>query len=800
MANLLRIEAAMSDTMPTYIGRSVVRREDDRLIQGAGTFVGDMKLEGMLHVAIVRSQLPHAKINAMDMRAARNVEGVELALCGADLKEELPPISGMQVAAPKTWRDGMDPRIEIPDQTLVPHDKLRYVGEPYALVVAKDRYIAEDAAELVEGDFEILPSIANAEAAAKDGAALVHDHLPGNIAASLHAKTGDGEAALDSAPHRLKKRFFHHRYAAMPMECRGVVAEYDSRTDSVTVWSSTQIVHWVRREVANALDMPEERVRVVAPDVGGGFGGKGHVYPEDILIAYLAKRLGRPVKWLEDRHEHLLNAAHSRDNLFEIEVGYDDDGRISVIKNNFLVDSGAYSPVGAAIAGNSIAHFMGPYDIPHYEADCKIMMTNRTPNAPYRGAGRPEVAFAMERSIDLVANELGHDPAEVRFRNMIQPDQMPFAVGLPYRDGVMIEYDSGDYPEALRKALNGVGGLDAFRKRQKEALADGRYLGLGLGCYVEGTGIGPFEGATVKIDPSGKVMVATGACPQGQGHETAFAQVAADIWKVPIEDVVVTLADTSHVTMGYGTIASRSAVTASGAIQDSSDKVKEKVFAIAANVLEASESDLELRDGSIGVKGVPEMSMTLKEVARAALPGWIHQRPEGIEAGLEGTAYYEPPTVTWAYAANAAVVEIDTATGEIKIENYVEVHDAGTLINPGIADGQVKGGLVQGIGGGLFEELSYDEHGQLMTGSFMDYLLPTASDVPPINVIHSETPSPRNAFGFKGLGEGGAIAPPVVIANAVCDALKPFGAEINSTPVRAEEILDIIEGGAAAVS
>jgi carbon-monoxide dehydrogenase large subunit len=583
----------------------------------------------------------------------------------------------------------------------------------------------------------------------------------------------------------------------MPMECRGVVAEYDSRTDSITVWSSTQVVHWVRREVANALGMPEDRVRVVAPDVGGGFGGKGHVYPEDILIAYLAKRLGRPVKWLEDRHEHLLNAAHSRDNLFDIEVGYDDDGRISVVKNYFLVDSGAYSPVGAAIAGNSIAHFMGPYDIPHYEADCKVMMTNRTPNAPYRGAGRPEVAFAMERSIDLIANELGLDPAEVRFRNMIQPEQMPYAVGLPYRDGVMIEYDSGDYPEALRKALDGIGGLDAFRARQKEALADGRYLGLGLGCYVEGTGIGPFEGATVKIDSSGKVMVATGACPQGQGHETAFAQVAADIWNVDIDDVVVTLADTSHVTMGYGTIASRSAVTASGAIKDSSDKVKEKVFAIAANVLEASESDLELRGGSVGVIGVPEMSMTLKEVARAALPGWIHQRPEGIEAGLEGTAYYEPPTVTWAYAANAAILEIDAQTGVVKIENYVEVHDAGTLINPGIADGQVKGGLVQGIGGGLFEELSYDEHGQLMTGSFMDYLLPTASDVPPINVIHTETPSPRNSFGFKGLGEGGAIAPPVVIANAVCDALKSFGMEINSTPVRAEQILNILDAGVA---
>ncbi len=793
MESPLHGRKTLSEAMPSYIGRSVVRREDRRLIKGAGNFVGDMKLESMLHVAIARSQLPHAIINGVDLEQAQAHQGVELALSGADLKDVLPPISGMQVAAPKTWRDGMNPQIQIPDQTLVPYDKLRYVGEPYALVVAEDRYTAEDAVELIEGDFEPLSPVPNAEAACKDEAALVHDFLPGNIAASLHAKTGDSIAALEAAPHRLKRRFFHHRYAAMPMECRGVIAEYNSRTDTITVWSSTQVVHWVRREVANALGMAEEQVRVVAPDVGGGFGGKGHVYPEDILIAYLAKRLGRPIKWLEDRHEHLLNAAHSRDNLFDVEVGFDDSGRISVVKNNFLVDSGAYSPVGAAIAGNSIVHFTGPYDIPIYEANCKVMMTNRTPNAPYRGAGRPEVAFAMERSIDIVAHELGLEPAEVRFRNMIKPEQMPFAVGLPYRDGVMVEYDSGDYPEALRKALEGIGGLDTFRDRQKEARAEGRYLGLGLGCYVEGTGIGPFEGATVKIDPSGKIMVATGACPQGQGHETAFAQVAADIWSVPIEDVVVTLADTSHVTMGYGTIASRSAVTASGAIKDSSEKVKEKVFSIAANVLETSESDLELRNGSVGVKGVPNMSVTLKEVAKAALPGWMHQRPEGIEAGLEGTAYFEPPTVTWAYAANAAIVEIDSETGEVKIENYVEVHDAGKLINPGIADGQVKGGLVQGIGGGLFEELCYDEFGQLTTGSFLDYLLPTAADVPPITVIHTETPSPRNAFGFKGLGEGGAIAPPVVIANAVCDALKPLDAEINSTPIRAEEIISILD-------
>ena len=784
----------MTDIIPGYIGQSVPRREDKRLVLGEGCFVADIKLEGMVHVAIARSQLAHAIINSVDLTEATAADGVVLALCGADLKDVLPPISGMQVAAPKGWSDRMDPDIQIPDQTLLPHDKMRYVGEPYALVVADDRYLAEDAAELIEADMEALPPVTNAETGLEEGAALVHEHLGRNVAATLHTTKGDGKAALEAAPHRLKRRFYHHRYAAMPMECRGVVADYDRRTDTMTIWSSTQVVHWVRREVANALGMAEDSIRVIAPDVGGGFGGKGHVYPEDILIAYLARRLGRPVKWVEDRHEHILNAAHSRDNFYDIEVGYDDDGRISVIDNCFLVDSGAYSPVGAAIAGNSVAHALGPYDIANYEAHCTVVLTNRTPNAPYRGAGRPEVAFAIERTIDLIANERGLDPADVRFRNMITADQMPYTVGLPYRDGVMMEYDSGDYPKALRTALDELGGLEAIRARQRKALEEGRYLGLGLGCYVEGTGIGPFEGATVKIDPTGKIMVATGACPQGQGHETAFAQVAADIWGVPLEDVVVTVADTSHVTMGYGTIASRSAVTGSGAIKDSSDKVKEKVFAIAANVLEASETDLELRDGKVGVKGVPEMSMTLREVARAAAPGWANQRPEGVEAGLEGTAYYEPPTVTWAYAANAAIVEIDTDTGQVTIERYVEVHDAGTLINPGMADGQVKGGLVQGLGGALFEELAYDDQGQLLTGSFMDYLLPTASDVPPITVIHMETPSPRNAFGFKGLGEGGCIAPPVVIANAVCDALKPFKPELNRTPVRWQDVAAILDG------
>ena len=570
-----------------------------------------------------------------------------------------------------------------------------------------------------------------------------------------------------------------------------MVADYDSRTQSLTVWTSSQVVHWVRREISHALGMPEERIRVIAPDVGGGFGVKGHVYTEDVLTAFLARELRRPVKWIEDRREHILNSAHSRDYVMDVEIGFDDDGRILAVTNSFLVDSGAYSPVGAGIVGNSLAHMLGPYDIPNYESDARLAVTNRAPNAPYRGAGRPEVAFAMERIVDLVSGVLGKEPADIRFRNMIPADRMPYEVGLIYRDGVPIVYDSGDYPKSLARALDALGGVEAFRARQKQALADGRYLGLGLGCYVEGTGVGPFEGATVRIDPTGTISVATGACPQGQGHETVFAQVAADSWGVDMEQVIVTLADTASVPMGYGTIASRSAVTASAAINEASEKVKEKVRLIAAHLLEASEGDLEFRDGGVGVTGVPDMIVSLADIAKAARPGWGHNRPDGVEAGLDASAYYEPPTVTWTYASNAAIVEIDPETGWIEIERYVEVHDAGVLINPGIADGQVKGGLVQGIGGGMMEEIIYNENGQILTASLADYLIPTALDAPPITVLHQETPSPTNALGVKGLGEGGAIAPPAVIANAVSDALKPFGAEFNATPLRPQDILRV---------
>jgi aerobic carbon-monoxide dehydrogenase large subunit len=547
-------------------------------------------------------------------------------------------------------------------------------------------------------------------------------------------------------------------------------------------------VHWVRREAASVLGLPEARVRCLALDVGGGFGLKGHVYPEDLLIPFLARRVGRPVQWIEDRREHLMCSCHSRDQIHDVEVGFDGDGRILALRDRFVVDCGAWNPIGAGVVYNTAVHLPGPYKIDAIALDARIAATNKVPNAPYRGAGRPEAAFAMERVIDLVARELDLEPADVRLRNMVRADEMPYRAGIPYRDGEPIVYDGGDYPAALNKALAAIGGVAAFRTRQRAAWAEGRYLGLGIGCYVEGTGVGPFESATVRIDPSGKIYVSSGACPQGQGMETIFAQVVADAWSVDPDDVVMALADTSAISIGFGTIASRSTVTLSAAIHGASDRLRPKVFSIAANVLECAASDLELRNGAVGIVGVPGAELPLAKLAQAARPGWDHGRPAGVDAGLEETFYYEPPTVTWSYAVHAAIVEVDIELGHVRIETYVIAHDCGVVVNPMLVEGQVVGGTAQGIGGALFEEFNYDSSGQLLTGSFMDYMLPTACEIPNMQIIHQHSPSPLNPLGVKGVGEGGPIAPPAVIANAVSDALRAFKAEFNRTPIKPQQI------------
>ncbi len=576
------------------------------------------------------------------------------------------------------------------------------------------------------------------------------------------------------------------------MECRGVVAAYDRRTNSATIWSSTQVVHWVRREAAGLLGLPEARVRCIALDVGGGFGGKGHVYPEDLLITFLARKIGRPVRWIEERREHMISATHSRDQLHDVEVAFDADGRILALRDDYIVDCGAWNPIGSGVAYNTAVHLTGPYKIENLAASGRIVVTNKVPNAPYRGAGRPEAAFAMERTIDLVARTLGLEPAEVRRRNMIRAEEMPYRVGIPYRDGEPIVYDSGDYPGALQKALDAVGGVAAFRQRQQQARREGRYLGLGIGFYIEGTGVGPFESAFVRVDPSGKIYVSCGAAPQGQGMETIFSQVMADLWKVAPEDVVPTFADTAAIAIGFGTMASRSTVTASAAMHVASGRLRDKVFSIASHLLECAPADLELREGGVGVVGVPGAQVSLAQVAQAARPGWEITRPPGVEAGLEEICYWQPETVTWSYAVHVAIVEVDRETGRVAIDNYAVAHDCGVVVNPMLVEGQVMGGAAQGLGGILSEAIVYDADGQLLSGSLMDYALPTAGDIPPMTIVHQHSPSPLNPLGVKGVGEGGAVAPPAAIANAVCDALAPFGVEVNATPIRPEQLVRAI--------
>jgi len=784
----------MDDTGP-YVGRSLLRREDRRLLTGQGQFVADLALPRMLHAIFVRSRVAHARIRSVDVARAAAMPGVVLALAGAELLRLTPPVPGAQLSLPSKWRTQVQHKVHLPQQPLLALDKVRHVGEAIAVVVAESLYQAQDAAEQVTADLEPLPAVIDAERALESGAALIHEQYNTNLIGQFVVEKGNAAATLAGAPHTLRRRFYMHRYAGVPMECRGVVSAYDARTDSVTIWSSTQVVHWVRREAAAVLQLPEARVRCVALDVGGGFGTKGHVYPEDLSVPLLTRLAGCPVRWIEEREEHFLCSTHARDQLHDVEVGFDGDGRVVAFRDEFLLDCGAWNPIGPGIAYNTAVHLLGPYKIANFSATARIAATNKVPNSAYRGAGRPEAAFAMERTIDLIAATLGLEPAEVRRRNMIRPEEMPCAMGLPYRDGEPIVYDGGDFPGGLDKVLGAIGGLPAFRARQKEARARGRYLGLGLASYVEGTGVGPFESAIVRIEPTGKVFVTSGACPQGQGMETIFAQVVADAWSVKPEDVIIALADTSLIAIGFGTIASRSTVTFSAAIHYASERLRSKVFAIAANMLECAAADLELRGGKIGVLGVPGMEVTLAAVAQAARPGWDHGRPDGVDAGLEESFYFEPPTVTWSSATHLALVEVDIALGRIGIERYAVAHDCGVVINPMLVEGQIVGGSVQGLGGALLEEFTYDEQGQLLAGSLMDYALPRASDSPNMQLLHQESRSLLNPLGVKGVGEGGAVAPPAAIANAVCDALAAFGAEFNATPVKPEHIVRAVGRG-----
>ncbi len=776
-----------------HMGRSIPMREAEPLLRGHGTYVSDLRLPGMLHAAVLRSPHAHARIRGIDTSTALTMPGVVRVLAGEDIRDAIEPFPSSFEFHPPPWLDAVKPVLKGPRARVLALGKVHYVGEPVAMVVAEDRYRAEDALDGIAVDYEPLPPVVDPEAALEPDAGLVHDDAGDNVVFRFSIAKGDVERALENAPHRIEERLHHRRHGGVPMEGRGVLATVEVKPRRLTVWSSTQVPHSVRRQVAAQLGLAEETIRVVAPHVGGGFGPKVLVYPEEVLVPYLALELGRPVQWIEDRREHFISTAHARDQIHYVELAFDDDGRILALKDRFLLDNGAYNPMGLTDAYNTSAHLQGPYRIPSLAVTGTCVATNKVPNAPYRGAGRPEAVFVMERCIDRIAGELGLDPAEVRFRNFVQPEEIPYDAGILYRDGEPVRYDNGDFPATLTKAMDACRYRDV-RARQQEAQRAGRHIGVGIGFYTEGTGVGSFEGARVEVDSSGKLLVSVGASGHGQGHETVFAQLAADLWGVTPEDVTVVGGDTDAIRYGCGTFASRSTVNAGTAIHEATRRLKEKVFELAGHLLEANPDDLITRGGRVFVEERPDHGVSLAELAGAAVPGWASRLPEGMEPNLEASYYYVPQTVTWANAAHVAVVEVDSGTGEVRLLDYAVAHDSGPAINPLFVEGQVRGGVAQGIGGALYEEFVYDELGQLLTGTLLDYLLPGCGEIPNIRQVHLETPSPLNPLGLKGIGEGGAIAPPVAIANAVVDALRPLGVEISETPVTPERLLALIRG------
>jgi len=772
-----------------YFGAAVTRVEDPRYLRGLARYVDDIKLPGLLHAAFLRSPHAHARIRRLDPARAAGMPGVARVFTFADLEPFMKPLPVFG-APPPGLADRVRFTLRATTQYALCRDIARYVGEIVAMVVASSRAAAEDAVDALEVEWEALPAVVEMVAAARPDSPRLYPEWPDNIAVGFTHAIGDADAAFRAADLVIRERFGIQRYAGMPIEARGVIALFDRRDGTLTTWNSTQVPHFVQQGLAAALGLPPGRIRVIAPDVGGGFGTKAAGYPEDALIPIAALTLGRPVKWTEDRREHMMAAAHARHQVHEIALAARRDGTILAVRDHIWLDLGAYNAWGIVLPYNTVAHLLGPHRVRDLRVELEAVVTNKTPSAPYRGAGRPEAVFAMDRAVDCLARRIGLDPAEVRRRNYLGADELPWDLGMPYRDGNPLVYDTGDFRATLEAAL-GAAGYAEFRREQGRLRERGSYQGMGISGYVEGTGIGPFEGAAVRLDLSGRVTVATGAASSGQGHETAFAQVAADALGVPLDWVTVVGGDTAAMSFGVGTFASRSAVNAGSAVHEAATAVREKLVRAAARLLEAAAEDIAVEDGRVSVRGAPGSAVSLAAVIQASLPTFA--RAGVATPDFEATAYHHVPTVTWASAVHVARVEVDPGTGVVTLLRYVVAHDCGRVINPRIVDGQVHGGVAQGIGGALYEELVYDDQGQLLTGSFLDYLVPTAMEVPPVETVHLQYPSPRNPLGVKGLGEGGAISPPAAIANAIEDALEPWRVRITETPVSPARLLALIE-------
>ncbi len=762
------------------VGTPVRRREDPRLITGRATYVDDVKLVGMVHAAFIRSPYAHAKIVRVDLAKAKAHAGVLAAFSGADLHA-----AGMTASLPVAHK--------MPDLKTPPHyplavDEVRFVGEAVAVLIANDPYIARDAAELVEVEYDELPIVVEVEKAMAPGAPLVHASLGTNVAYAMPLRAGDPDGAFASADVVVKQRLVNQRLAPVPIETRGVVAQWDAGAGRVTLYSSTQIPHLLRTQLSLILGLPETNVRAIAPEVGGGFGSKLNVYAEEAVAAWLAMRLGRPVKWSETRSECFQAMIHGRDQIADCEIAAKRDGTIVGLRARILANLGAYHQLLTPVIPTlTVLMAPGPYRIANVDLEVTGVFTNTMSTDAYRGAGRPEATYLIERLMDLVARKLGADPADVRRRNFIEPSAFPFttATGLTY--------DSGDYAKTMEKALQ-LADYPGVRARQAALRAEGRYLGIGLSTYVEVCGMGPsaampaagWDSATIRVEPTGSVTVLTGISPHGQGEETTFAQLVADELGVAIDDIAVVHGDTDRVQYGVGTFGSRGTAVGGAALKLAIETIQAKAIKIAAHRWGADPADLEYRDGKIGLRGDPSKAMTTAEAGFLAFMG--DQLPPGLEPGLDATRRFEPPNFVYPFGTHVCVVEVDAETGKVSVERYVAVDDCGNVLNPMIVEGQVHGGIAQGMAQALYEEVVYDEYGQLLTGSLMDYAVPRAEQLPHFDLDRTVTPTSVNPLGVKGVGEAGTIGATPAVVNAVLDALAPFGVEHIDMPLRPEKL------------
>ena len=767
-----------------YFGKPLKRNEDRRLLTGKALFVDDVTLPGMLHVAFKRSDFAHGRILEIDVESALEKPGVVAVYTAEDLGDYHQP-GPLLLPAPPIEGAVFHPRMQVP----LAKDKVRHVGEPIAVVVARSRYIAEDAAEEIFVDIEPLDAVVDLEGALDSESPKIHEDLESNLAAHVVQSKGDYGSVVDEAHTVVRRRFFYDHGIAAAMENRGIVASWDARDQQLEIWDTTQAPIAIRNGLAGMLGLAESQVRVVAPFIGGGFGPKIMMfYPEEVLLPWISMQLGWPVKWIEDRAENFVATTHERAQIHEAALAVDENGKILGVEDTFIHDAGAYNPYGLTVPINSQCTLLGPYDVPNYRSEFTVVYTNKTLVTPYRGAGRQHGVFVMERLLDLAAKELGLDVVEIRRRNFLPPDAFPHDHGLIYQDFSSLVYDSGNYEPALDKAVE----LIDFNQNA-EALADEPHKrrGIGIVCYVEGTGIGPYEGAKVTVEPSGTVSVVTGVGTQGQGHFTSFAQVVGEQLGVDPTKIRVVTGDTRLFHWGAGTFASRGAVVAGNACHAAALDVRKKILKMAGELLEAPEEDLELVDGKAQVKGVPAKAIELGELASMANPMRGAVEP-GTEPGLEATTYFGPKHGSTASGVHAMEVEVDLETYDVKILRYVVVHDCGTVINPLILEGQIQGGVAQGIGNAFYEQILYDDDGQLLNGSFMDYLLPTSMDVPNIVGDHVETPSPLNPLGIKGAGEAGAIPVGALFAQAVENALQDEGLEILEIPLSPNRLFELL--------